>query len=149
MRFEMDFENWKKKILTVCKRKNEEEEKEFLNLVDQVSGDEGIDVLRVLMKTFFDQDDYGTQERVVSCLQKFKTEIMHQALLEELPRLENEAFEKAEALLETEITFREDSLEKVANTMSLEIKNILKKILNREEFIKYCPEAINFLSKLK
>jgi hypothetical protein len=54
---------------------------------------------KTLMNTFNETDDYGTQEAVVNVLNSIETEIYYRALLEELPRLVDEAPEWAESLL--------------------------------------------------
>jgi len=61
-------ETWKKELLKASRRLDSDQVDEFLNLINQASGKCSLDVARVFMKTFSDQPDYGTQERVISVL---------------------------------------------------------------------------------
>lgn len=60
--------DWADAVLSASQRRDEAEEDCFLALVDQADGRCTLEVARVLMKTFSDVPDYGTQERVRSVL---------------------------------------------------------------------------------
>lgn len=108
-------ESWKTRILKASERPSEREEREFLELVDQANGKCTLDVARVLMKTFSDKPDYGTQERVNSVLASGKREDAIVALLEELPRLVKDSPEWAITLVMTEATHAPELLAAVAS----------------------------------
>lgn len=97
---------WEKNLLEASKRTNEDEEKEFLRLVDQAEGNCSIETVRILMKTFSAKPDYGTQERVESVLATAEAEDVTKGILEELPRLIAEAPEWAESLIGLEVDNR-------------------------------------------
>ena len=134
---------WEKKLLEAAKRSNEEQEQEFLRLVDQVEGNCPLAVVRVLMKTFSAEPDYGTQERVESVLATAKPEDVTQAILEELPRLMVEAPEWAESLVGVEIDNRLELVSSIAAGMPDNIKDCLRQLTQSEEFIDFYPAARN------
>lgn len=133
--------NWESKLLLVARRSNEEETKEFLRLVDQAFGLCTLDIARVLMKTFSDEPDYGTQERVVSVLATAENAIVTQAILEELPRLAEEAPEWTESLIGLEVDRRPELLQEIAAKMPDNVRSVLIKLLNSEEFQDFYPRA--------
>jgi hypothetical protein len=133
--------SWVTGILKAAKRRDEDEQYEFLALVDEAFGNCTLDAIRVLMKTFTDDPDYGTQERVVSALATADDAVVTQAILEELPRLVKDAPEWAESLIGAEVDQRPRLLEKVASSMSPTILQSLRSILSREGFRKFYPGA--------
>jgi hypothetical protein len=133
---------WAVDLLAASERKDEAQEKEFLRLVDEVEGIVTLEVARVLMKTYSDKPDYGTQERVESVLAGAKPEIVTQAILEELPRLIKDSPEWADSLVGTEVEFRPQLLERVAGKMSEEIKSALRSIVSRSDFKEFHPNAM-------
>ena len=139
----MDFENWKKEILFTSNREDDEKEKRFLELVDQVEDCCDYEIAKVLMKTFSDKPDYGTQERVVSTLCNLTREQYIQVILEELPRLINEAFEWAEILIGLEIQKRFDYVIKLLPQQSEIVKESVRMLLRNKDFIKAYPNAKN------
>lgn len=134
-------ESWKIRILKASERSSEREEGEFLRLVDQVNGKCTLDVARVLMKTFSDKPDYGTQERVNSVLASGKREDAIVALLEELPRLVKDSPEWAMTLVMTEVILGSKLLASVASGMPAPVKKDLRAILDDPKFLDLCPEA--------
>jgi uncharacterized protein YpbB len=127
-------EKWSQNLLNASNRSDEREEKEFLRLVDKVFNNCSLETARVLMKTFSDVEDYGTQERVCSVLATADEAVVTQAILEELPRLVNEAPEWAEFLLGLEVENRGVLLEKIAAQMPENIRQILHIFLTKEDF---------------
>src|SRR5438046_2103309 len=91
------------RILATQTRKDETEEKEFLNLVDSVVGHCDLETARVLMKTFSSRPDYGTQESVMDAILSAGRDIYIQVILEELERLRLEAPEWIPCLLGSEL----------------------------------------------
>lgn len=108
---------WASNLLIASERKDETQEIQFLQLVDEVEGLVTLEVARVLLKTYSDRADFGTQERVESVLATAEPEIVAQAILEELPRLLNEGPEWADSLIGTEVDFRPQLIEAVAKKM--------------------------------
>ncbi|MGL4997993.1 MAG: hypothetical protein ACRC5T_03245 [Cetobacterium sp.] len=136
-------EKWKKKLLNSSNRSNEQEEREFLRLVDEAFNNCSLETARVLMKTFSNVEDYGTQERVCSVLATADEAIVIQSILEELPRLVSQAPEWAEFLLGLEIENRGILLEKIASQMPENIKKILRILLKKEDFQDLYPNSKN------
>lgn len=134
---------WQQDVLRTSARRNEseEDEKEFLSLVDRAFGECTIEIARILMKTFSVQPDYGTQESVVGALMSAGDEIFIQAILEELPRLIREAPEHAEDLLGIAVERNPEMLKKVASQLNMEIRNSLRNVLQRTDFLEFHPEA--------
>jgi hypothetical protein len=133
---------WTTRLLEAAERKDAEQEKEFLDLVNQADGKITLEVAKALMRTFSDKPDYGTQERVISVLASADNDKdVTIALLEELPRLIEDGFEWAETLVGEEIEYRPDLLVEMASDMSDEIKKILQAILGRPGFQSFYPAA--------
>lgn len=141
-------DNWIKKLLEASERLTPEQEQEFVNLVSEASGKCSLEVARVLMKTFCDKPDYGTQERVNSVLATADRSIVIQALLEELPRLIKEAPEWANCLVAQEVNFRIKLVENVALKMPKNVQNILKEILRNDEVVGFNFEVKKLRDKL-
>jgi hypothetical protein len=135
--------DWEKRLLDAAKRSNEAEEKEFLRLVDMAEGNCSLDTVRSLMKTFADEPDYGTQERVESVLATAKAEDVTRGILEELPRLMTEAPEWAESLVGVEVDNRLELLSSIAAGMPDNIKDCLRQLTQSDEFIDFYPAAKN------
>jgi len=133
--------NWANEVLSASARRNEVEEKEFLALVDQASGRCSLEVARVLMKTFSDKPDFGTQERVCSVLASAPPEVAIRAKLEELPRLLAEAPEWAESLLGEEVEHQPVLLKSVAAHMPPTVKLSLRQLLGNKDFRDFHPNA--------
>lgn len=134
---------WEKNLLKASEHRNENEkyEEEFLKLVDEVFDSCSLDVARVLMKTFSAEPDYGTQERVVSVLAGLEHKILIQVILEELPRLVEEAPEHAEDLLAIAIKKDLNLLQKQALQMDNKVKNALRNLICNKDFVEFYPEA--------
>ena len=132
---------WKIELLAAAKRSSEEQEREFLKLVDQAYGNCSLDTARSLLKTYSAEPDYGTQERVEGVLATAQPEHVTRAILEELPRLMAEAPEWAESLVGVEVVHRLDLLAAVAAGMPEDIKECLRQLTEAEEFTEFYPEA--------
>lgn len=144
------FENWKKEILIASEeRENEGQFNKFVDLVEMLDGKEGIEVLRVLMKTFSDKPDYGSQEYVNSIFLKFPEKLVIQAVLEELPRLEVESTEQLICVLSDRLHFSNELLINVINSMDKRYRDLFRKWVNTPEFIKDFPQTVNILKQLK
>lgn len=132
---------WEIKFLAVLGRESEQEEKEFLKLLDQTKDNLNLEVMRVLMRSFTNKPDYGTQERVINVMSNGEDELVIQAILEELPRLVVEAPEWAEALIGPEVDNRPTVLSKVALKMPIEIRRALMELLKSKDFQDFYPSA--------
>jgi hypothetical protein len=91
--------DWPDQLLAASARQTTEQERDFLNLVDEVNGRVTPAIAQVLMATFSATPDHGTQERVLSVLASAPNAMRVEAILGEMPRLVAEAPEWAEALL--------------------------------------------------
>jgi hypothetical protein len=133
--------NWKDKVLDASQRMDEDQVKMFLSLVDQASERCTLEVARILMKTFTDKPDFGTQERVINVLSTADHEIVIRSMLEELPRLMEESPEWAESLIGLEIDKRGKLVEKISAEMPENIKAALRKICSNKSFYDFYPSA--------
>jgi len=133
--------DWAKKLLHASTRASEREQEEFLGLVDQACGVCTLETARLLMTTFSDKPDYGTQEKVVSTLATADDQIVTQAILEELPRLVKEAPEWAESLVGLEVDKRPELLQKVASQMPERVRKALRELLADKDFQDFYPGA--------
>jgi hypothetical protein len=133
--------DWEQQLLVASRRNDELEQQRFLALVDQAFAKCTLDVVRVLMKTFSDVPDYGTQERVVSVLASAAPEVALRGKLEELPRLLTEAPEWAESLIGEEVEHRPGLLKSIAASMPAQVKLSLRQLLGNKDFRDFYPNA--------
>jgi len=138
-------ENWSHELLEASRRRGEAEEQRFLALVDQAFGQCTLEVARVLMKTFSDAPDFGTQERVCGALASARPEVAVRAILEELPRLLVDAPQWAESLIGEEVKHRPDLLKSVAASMPGEARMALRQLLSTKDFRDFYPSATSLL----
>lgn len=134
-----------KRILEIKERNSENEENEFLSLVESLEGICTLDDARILMKTFLSKPDYGTQESVIGTISSAGDEVFIRAILEELPRLTDEAPDWIPALLIPEIKYHSDLVIKILQDTSLEIQKALKDCIGQKDFRVQCPEASELL----
>lgn len=134
-------EKWKQHFLEAMRRRDITEEQEFLSLVDQVEGNCPLDVARVLMKSFSDTPDFGTQERVVSQLASAEKSDAITAILDELPRLLVEAREWAAVLVGQEVDRRPELLVQLARQSSPDVRQALLTLLAEDDFTDFYPNA--------
>ena len=103
----------------------------FYAVVEQAAGNCDLFVAKTLMGTFSDTfEPDGTQECVNRVLSSATPQIRAQAVLEELARLETEAKEDAEALLEEAVRFFPEVLIGVAAEQGPETRVTLVRMLN-------------------
>jgi hypothetical protein len=133
--------NWADEVLSASQRRDEAEQQRFLALIDQAFERCTLDVAKVLMKTFSDVPDFGTQERVCSVLASALPEVAIRAKLEELPRLVVEAPEWAEALIGEEVEHRPGLLKSMAGSMPAAVKLSLRQLLGNKGFRDFYPKA--------
>jgi len=133
--------DWETKLLAASKRESEEQEKYFLSLLDQASGNIDFNTAKTLMKTYTSNPDYGTQERVESVLETGEKKLVLQAILEEMPRLVIEAPEWAEALLGQEVEHRVFLVKEMLGLMSPQVKDAVNKVAESKAFVSFYPNA--------
>jgi len=133
--------NWSNRILQLKYRTDESQEREFVDLVYQAMNNCNLEMAKTLMKTFNDKNDYGVQEAVVNVLNSIETEIYYRALLEELPRLVDEAPEWAESIIAGEIDTNPDLLASIAQELSNDIRLRLIHLIKDTDIIEYVPNA--------
>lgn len=128
--------DWEKRLLLISKKREEPgNDREFINLVYKVENNCSLEAAKVLMKTFVDGDDLGTQESVNSVLATADPKVVTQALLEELPRLAKEAPEWAHYLIGIELKSRSKLLQEKLTQMPDLTKSIVKKIIENRRII--------------
>lgn len=137
--------DWSHELLRASRRRGEAEEQRFLALVDQAVGKCTLEVAKVLMKTFSDAPDFGTQERVCSALASARPEVQIRAMLEELPRLLLEAPQWAESLIGEEVEHRPALLKSIAASMPGEVRMALRQLLSNKDFRDFYPSATSIL----
>src|SRR5262245_39638287 len=130
---------WEQQVLVASGRQNEAEERRFVELVEQANNRCTLAVARVLMKTFSDAPDFGTQEIVGSVLASAAPEISLRAILEELPRLVAEAPEWAKSLIGEEVEHRPTLLKSIATSMPAKVKLSLRQLLGNKDFRDFYP----------
>lgn len=108
---------WQEKVLRLAYSSSQQDALEYVSLVYQVEGKVTLDIARVLMRTFSNKPDYSVQESVVAVLASAAQEVYVQALLEELPRLQREARDWADSLVDYAINFFPEALVKIARRM--------------------------------
>lgn len=126
-------ELWKSRFERVLLRRDEEEEHAFVQAVEEVRGRCTRDVASVLLRSFTDRPDFGTQEHVLSTLASAAPSDLIEAILEELPRLVREAIEWAVVLIGQELQFRPALLVRAARFANRESREALCSVLNRED----------------
>jgi hypothetical protein len=134
--------SWADELLSASQRRDELEQQRFLTLVDQAFERCTLDVAKVLMKTFSDAPDFGTQERVCSVLASALPEVAIRAKLEELPRLVAEAPEWAESLIGEEVEHRPGLLKSMTASMPAAVKLALRQLLGNRAFRDLYPNAV-------
>ena len=129
-------------MLNASARTTPEQEKEFALLVDAASGQITPHVASVLMHTFSDASDFGTQEAVCSALASGAPRVTLCAILEEMPRLSREAPEWAESLLCTELEHRIQLVLELLHASSVEVRAAVRSIIIKPEFVEFQPKAL-------
>lgn len=139
---------WKESFIRVIHRKNEFEFNEFVNLVDSIEGKFSADEAKVLMRSFLDIDDYGSQESVCRVLSETDDEVQIVALLEELPRLLLEAKEWSFVLVGGVVRKMPGKFGMIARSQPKYIINALRDVLGNEEFQEFYPQYVSVLEIL-
>ncbi len=135
--------DWEQQLLMASRRRDESEERRFVDLVQQAFNKCTLDVARVLMKTYTSAPDFGTQEVVGSTLASASPETSVRAMLEELPRLLSEAPEWAQTLIGEEVDNRPALLTLIAASMPAQVKLSLRQLLDDKAFREFYPNAAN------
>lgn len=141
-------ETWKTRFENAMARRNEGDERAFVQAAEEARGQCTRDVARVLLKSFTDQPDHGTQEHVLSSLASAAPVDMVEAVLDELPRLLREAREWAVVLVGQELQFRPALLVQVARQSSGEVRCCLDALLRSGEVRSQFPTAEWVVSQL-
>ena len=141
--------NWKDRILELKHRTTEAEDAEFVTLVSEATGKCTYEIAKILMLTFTGDQDYGVQECVTSVLASAQSEVRARVLLEELPRLLEEAPKWAEDLVGEEVEFRPLLLASIAKEMSQVVKSDLRRLLTQSSFAKFYPNAEQVMQLLE
>jgi hypothetical protein len=131
--------DWKKRILELRYWDDEEEAREYLELVGRAKYRCDLDTCRSLMKTFVTDEDFEVQESVISVLSTAKPQDRQLALVEELPRIMVDAPDHAADLVENEIRFHFDTFKETVRDIQPTLKEALNQILKRESLIQQFP----------
>jgi hypothetical protein len=137
--------DWSDQLLAASARQTTEQERDFLNLVDEVNGRVTPAIAQVLMATFSATPDHGTQERVLSVLASAPDTMRVRAILGEMPRLVAEAPEWAEALLcqllEHDLAIVRSQLSSAAASVRFAVRTVAA----RPDFQSFQPAAKSLL----
>lgn len=133
--------DWENQLLAASSRDSEQQEHEFLSLVDEVANNVDLEIARVLMKTYLAKPDFGTQDSVESVLATGTPEIVVRAVLEEMPRLTSEAPEWAVTLLGQELEHRPALLLAAMEVMPNEVKAAVTAVASDSEFLEFYANA--------
>lgn len=133
--------DWEKQLLAVAERDSEEQEYQFLSLIDEAENNVDLNVAKILLKTYSDNPDFGTQERVECVLATAVPEIQVRAVLEEMPRLVSEAPEWAETLLGQELEHRSSLVVSVMSSLPQNTISAILSVASKPEFVSFYKNA--------
>jgi len=133
--------DWETQLLAASERDTEEQEHQFLSLVDEAENNVDLSTAKALLKTYINKPDFGTQERVESVLATAGPEIQVQAILEEIPRLVLEAPEWAETLLGQELEHRLSLVVSVMAGLPQSAISAIIKVASKPEFASFYENA--------
>jgi hypothetical protein len=137
---------WERALREAAARDSVEQEKRFLELVDRASGHISRDVARALVGTFSAKPDHGTQERVCSVLASGEPSIVLDAILEQLPRLVEDAPEWAEILFGGEVHWRPAETCEAMRRAATEARRAAIQLLKRKDFAQFYPNSAEVLA---
>jgi hypothetical protein len=133
--------DWYTRLAQTMPRTTAQQEQVFVNVVDECVGHCDLDAARALMKTFSAKPDYGTQQAVVSALSTASAHDRITAVLEDLPRLLDEAYEWAEDLVGGEVDQNPEIVASVAAHLDEDRKKRLRELLADPSFAAFFPNA--------
>ena len=137
---------WASALLLASSRESEEQYQRFLELVDRAAGRITRSSARTLLHTFSAKPDHGTQERVCSVLATGDRSIVVDAILEELPRLMEQAREWAEVLMGEEVESRPHQTSQAISRASMDSRLAALQLLRDTEFAEFFPSARQVLA---
>jgi hypothetical protein len=137
-------------IIRLSKCETDEEEKKFLDLLNEFQH-KGIErsEAKLLMKTFQNGCITSIQESVIRVLTSGGDELYMDVMLEELPRISREAPEWLDALLATEVEHKPDFLVHALEKKSEEIKKLVLDTIQNKDFIDFTPNAISVIKQIE
>lgn len=109
---------------------------EFVDLIYSLDTPIGYEGLKVLMKTYTNEDDYGTQESVNACIQLAAPEDLARAIIEELPRLVELEEEWAEVLVYDVLREQNAAFVRIARESSGVERKALGELLSSSSFVR-------------
>ena len=128
---------WQLALRVAAARDNDEQTWQFLALVDRASGRVCRETARALLATFSARPDYGTQERVCGVLSTGDPDVVLDAILQELPRLVEEAPDWAEVLFGGEVHWRPAETSAAIRRASPEARRTAIRLLRRPDFARF------------
>jgi len=132
---------WQLALQVAAVRDSEKRTEQFLELVDRASGRICRETARALLATFSGRPDYGTQERVCSVLATGDPSLVLDAILEELPRLIEQAPDWAEVLFGGEVHWRPAETSAAIRRASPEARRVAIRLLKRPDFARFYPNS--------
>ena len=137
----MSPDEWRDQLLTASARETPQQEAEFLRLVDMVAGRLTPQFAKLLLATFSEGADSRTQERVCNVLAGATADTRIEAILRELPRLNREARQWADALMGELVEHDLLALKRHLHIATPGIRLAVGELLSHPDFCKLHPEA--------
>ncbi|GGJ05891.1 hypothetical protein GCM10007978_49330 [Shewanella hanedai] len=135
-------DGWAENVQALKYRSTNEQNIEFVNLIDQAEGSCDLDVCSFLMSLFVNGDDDGVLESVSSVLASAKPTDYIEALMAELPRLVDEnVVEWAEVMVGQAIDEHLDLIKSIVIKQSEKVKSALMLIISDSDFKDFYPDS--------
>lgn len=147
----VEFEVWASRILSVCQLKCQGEIDEFCNLLSRAPNQIDAEVVRVLLRTFSDVDDYGIQEQTRNIVQSADKHVYYPILLDKLQGLVDRSPEKEWALTLLGMEFqygKPELLLDLFKTRSKETQEFFRQFVSAADFMDEYAEAVKFVKGL-
>ena len=141
-------DNLNEKIKLFSRRDDDEKISKFLELMDSLHGIVDYNIAVSLLGTFSDDDDFGTQESVISALTSVSDEIYLNALLDNISELFQRSPSWAETLILNEVSCNYHSFINRAQK-NIAARDILVRILSKDDILKFEENAKKALEILE
>ena len=146
-----EFEVWANHILSLCDFKSQDEIDEFCNLLNTAKKEIDADIVRVLLRTFSDVDDYGIQEQTRNVIESVDKNIFYPVLIDELQALIERSSEKEWALTLLGLEFQYGNPDLLIDSLKScddEKQVAFKKFVSSPHFLEEYPEAKEYVKRL-
>ncbi|KZN49756.1 hypothetical protein [Pseudoalteromonas luteoviolacea] len=133
---------WTEKVLALKYRSTNEQNIQFVQLIDQAEGNCNLDVCCLLLSLFVDGDDDGVLESVSSVLASAEPTDYISALMAELPRLvDDNVTDWAEVMVGQAIDEHLNLVKSISLKQPDNVKSALKSIISDSDFKDFYPNS--------